>query len=1404
MATISPALQHNIKRALTKRLGHVVVTERDLTTLGASIGMSNRTAKAAMRMLTGFASKKVPGAFTIECIPSFIAIGGVPIPDWPDVRQNALQALGWDDVGAEDAEDAAAHDGAIDLDPDDPDDGGGAAAGRAVVAVVAAGPAPAPRRRGNNYTQHDGPTSRSTTKRQLRLALTAQKKRAARWQARYADLKRKHDAATRELMEIKAAGKLGKATRYFSPEGGLSMAIRRNQVNSPCAAMGLVVRSDTSRYTCARWELILDSSLRMSCREAYRECEEFITILGGFSCHSMMTDATNARIWHDSKVLVGEYCSTYYVKADPGEQNDDTFSFNYLGDLQLQTSGTAQAARRMMLNQTQSIGFPSWVKALAKHGAAPTTGPAGDIDLYDLEGRFREQLRLRPGAPLNIYCHSTDGGSDQRACRKDILRETMACLFVLVFEGDCLLHASHLAYRNNLKVSEFILATIFLCAVGYFSSLAKVVNTWRDKGRKVYAYCAELFGALSAKTLARRSPPRCLIGRWGSEFNTTGRILAFEPAQLVQVWETMQRDQRKRPRAPAAARAAPARDDPVPLDEHMQDEIEHQRSKNSRWYNESFAAIRAPAWWMTMRISYRVRKVFNDVQASMQKHAKTCPDAGWKSPGYIALLVWGKAAQHTQRFEALAKRSAWIDIIDRGGDDTIRRDTIEQAIAVTLINASAEYDSRIACRTRKLPERLLILGKARPDDCCRERQLVCQDVMALDKKSMEITTLKFCILFGNEIRQCAANGKLDAYVHRLVLTVCHMFRTNTQQIEGLNSVLKRMLNVSRGMGQRLASARLSIKHQLGAFGAGGSFTQTYSKCATQSENMLADAVSNMKFAEEINDVDHRWQEPGAATFPDADTPLPRRLPDPSRGDTPANLFGKDMNWFFFEFCCSGGDGPVKLGALPMTCICLGAQANTIGQHVWVTGTINLRLAHMMRATMIEPSVVRLDVPFIQMPSLALFSQFHATRPVPSIYAYTVTWTLPGEHLHGRLSGERRDTNMDDYFEATADLPRDDADPSGHDDDDAAPPPPRRRARRAAAPRHDPPRDPAHDPPHDPHDVPHDGPHDPPRDPPPLPPPHDDPPSIDVFDTIVGHDAEPESAPPWADGATTSALTEDELRRVRGADRTKTDTALATLAVVLAPDVLGGDAEADDLANDYVLGAYDDDLDDLVSCYQRVWMAEWTEAFEKGHKAWQYLHEEARKPRHEHMSLIQFQQPADEHPRVELVHWVGGSAGRVVQVKDGRLVALVPAKDPVIAFKNITIIVPDVGERGDRRRHKSIRVPAPAQATRLMTMWRRAVQPQTRENVAPLACCVCHSAAKMDHDDDDHKDGDDSSDLDVLACCNCMWAFHQTCMAQTYAKIEAAGLLPVATEFPPALPDHFAGRLCVFCLAAWST
>ena len=186
------------------------------------------------------------------------------------------------------------------------------------------------------------------------------------------------------------------------------------------------------------------------------------------------------------------------------------------------------------------------------------------------------------------------------------------------------------------------MVTIFLCTLGYFSSMAKVINTWRDKGRNMYQWCNELFGPVLATRCAKISPPRCLIGRWGSEFNTAGRILAFEPAQLVALWEQMQHDKKRaRPAPPVPG----GDDDPTPLDEHMQDEIEHRRAKNSKWYTESFAAIRAPAWWCTLRISYRVRKVFHDLQSPIQSHSKICPEEGWNDPGCIALLVWGHAEQ---------------------------------------------------------------------------------------------------------------------------------------------------------------------------------------------------------------------------------------------------------------------------------------------------------------------------------------------------------------------------------------------------------------------------------------------------------------------------------------------------------------------------------------------------------------------------------------------------------------------------------------------------------------------------------------------------------------------------------------------------------------------------------------
>ena len=42
------------------------------------------------------------------------------------------------------------------------------------------------------------------------------------------------------------------------------------------------------------------------------------------------------------------------------------------------------------------------------------------------------------------------------------------------------------------------------------------MNIWRDSGRDIFNKWNELVGAEGALGHAMRSPPRCLIGRWGA------------------------------------------------------------------------------------------------------------------------------------------------------------------------------------------------------------------------------------------------------------------------------------------------------------------------------------------------------------------------------------------------------------------------------------------------------------------------------------------------------------------------------------------------------------------------------------------------------------------------------------------------------------------------------------------------------------------------------------------------------------------------------------------------------------------------------------------------------------------------------------------------------------------------
>ena len=92
--------------------------------------------------------------------------------------------------------------------------------------------------------------------------------------------------------------------------------------------------------------------------------------------------------------------------------------------------------------------------------------------------------------------------------------------------------------------------------------------------------------------------------------------------------------------------------------------------------------------------------------------------------------MWGKAALFLKDLTSLCKRSAWKDILDVAAavHPTIAVAALETAIVLLTLNAVAEFDNRMALRSRSFPETLLIFGKRAPGEACIERQETCTEL----------------------------------------------------------------------------------------------------------------------------------------------------------------------------------------------------------------------------------------------------------------------------------------------------------------------------------------------------------------------------------------------------------------------------------------------------------------------------------------------------------------------------------------------------------------------------------------------------------------------------------------------------------------------------------------------------
>ena len=114
---------------------------------------------------------------------------------------------------------------------------------------------------------------------------------------------------------------------------------------------------------------------------------------------------------------------------------------------------------------------------------------------------------------LRIWFFSTDQGADQKLAALLMAADVNDKPNVWMLRQWCILHQLQLSAKRQLSRKTF-----------YWSTLAKVVNTWRAPGSalKIFRQWASSYGHERAVKVARTIPPRPLRGRW--ERSCNGRV----------------------------------------------------------------------------------------------------------------------------------------------------------------------------------------------------------------------------------------------------------------------------------------------------------------------------------------------------------------------------------------------------------------------------------------------------------------------------------------------------------------------------------------------------------------------------------------------------------------------------------------------------------------------------------------------------------------------------------------------------------------------------------------------------------------------------------------------------------------------------------------------------------------
>ena len=296
-----------------------------------------------------------------------------------------------------------------------------------------------------------------------------------------------------------------KGTLRLTAKSMLSIAILRNACNVAACSFGISQRVDVSRFTVARCEIKAGACLQGSSKTFQQSIHEYFleSVCDRVCIHDIkppplnqkaiiiQCDATNSSVWQRRKLHSLKAHTASVVDIEGVKIYDDWDNIiaeqTRWADILPVENGTAIATLSTIEKQLESLDIMHWTQ---------------------------QQNWLTANRNSNIlalYNINTDRGSDQVAAKQMVIEQTNACPDIVVIGTDCFCHAYSLMILASLALIDKELEENEFGFVKYYSTLAIIMNVWRELCRLVFQIWCKVLGDDSALKYATRSLPNVLL-----------------------------------------------------------------------------------------------------------------------------------------------------------------------------------------------------------------------------------------------------------------------------------------------------------------------------------------------------------------------------------------------------------------------------------------------------------------------------------------------------------------------------------------------------------------------------------------------------------------------------------------------------------------------------------------------------------------------------------------------------------------------------------------------------------------------------------------------------------------------------------------------------------------------------